>query len=414
MRFTKQVVEFNFAGIPVIGNLDNGYVIGLSKTGQSLCKELFRRDVSEDEIASADNVLFDHLRRGNFFETHSVSLSSAYLHITDRCNLDCVGCYSYSKMRNKLMDPTLRQLQRAIAELSRNGVRNLILSGGEPFLRNDLLQIVSYTKTSTSIEEITIATNGAFINQKMIAEIADYVDLISVSIDAPSEHHKSYIRQGQSFSKTIEAIESIQHAGISCQILPTLHSKNICYVNDYVTLATGLKTSLNYSLYSVIGDNEYLDSFIPDDQTLCELGRMAFLQGVKGVSGVRDAPIGLNLSVRRSCGAAKGIISVAANGDVYPCHMMHQGIFLLGNIYSDSLKDILNSKSTLEVRNTLVGLCQECQDCQYVLLCGGGCKARAYSTTESSVKCDSYCSMYQTFYADFENHLKGQLSKKEV
>lgn len=90
MRFGDNTIIFEVFDTPIVGNKANGYLIGLTPEGHNVCRRLPREDVAEEEIAAVDDALLEHLNRGGFFETADrvCTLESAYLHVTQRCNLD--------------------------------------------------------------------------------------------------------------------------------------------------------------------------------------------------------------------------------------------------------------------------------------------------------------------------------------
>ena len=75
MRFSDQVVAFDFAGIPMVGNMNTGYAIGLTAEGAAVCERLLREEVAEPEVAAVDAALLDHLVRGGFFPSGSRALT---------------------------------------------------------------------------------------------------------------------------------------------------------------------------------------------------------------------------------------------------------------------------------------------------------------------------------------------------
>ena len=145
---------------------------------------MFAEDVPEAEVAAVHADLPAHLRRGGFVvedvEADDVTLGkgvegveraegvgagnaaaaasapsasavpaplqSAYLHVTHHCNLNCIGCYSAVDARNARRDLTLDELRGIIDALADAGCRHLVISGGEPFLRDDLPAIVAYAR----------------------------------------------------------------------------------------------------------------------------------------------------------------------------------------------------------------------------------------------------------------------------
>lgn len=88
-----------------------------------------------------------------------VPLQSAYLHVTHHCNLNCIGCYSAVDARNARRDLTLDELRGIIDALADAGCRHVVISGGEPFLRDDLAAIVAYVR-ERGIDSVDVLTNG--------------------------------------------------------------------------------------------------------------------------------------------------------------------------------------------------------------------------------------------------------------
>lgn len=79
-------------------------------------------------------------------------MASAYVHITDNCNLHCVGCYSHVEKRNKKTDLTYKEICYELDQLADNGVKIIVISGGEPFIREDIELICKYAKGLDMIE----------------------------------------------------------------------------------------------------------------------------------------------------------------------------------------------------------------------------------------------------------------------
>ena len=417
MRFSRHVVKLSFANTPMVGNLANGYSIGLSDEGAKICDRLFCEDVEKTEIALVDEALFEHLLAGGFFDEGSCQqpLGSAYLHVTQRCNLDCLGCYSFDRHRNKLEDPSFEQLSKAIRELSLGGVTSLVISGGEPFLRDDLPELLSYAKSECKIQTINVATNGTILSRDTLKKIAPSVDMVSVSFDGFSRSSPAPIRKEQRFDQLVDTVNALNDYGIAAKIVPTIHSKNINELTEYISLSQSLHATVSYSLFTGSFYDDEIAGLIPNDDDLCTLGATVFAQNSCKLSTVEDAPLGISLSLTRTCGAGTKTVSVAADGSVYPCHMLHVEDFKMGNLFCDSIVDVLGSLPALAFRKSFSSANEDCANCSYRWFCGGGCKARSYMAFGSFCKNDPYCPMFKSFYGCFEQQLIQQLdSRKEV
>lgn len=419
MRFGPNVVEHAPFSVPMIGNTATGYSIGLTPEGAAVCHRLFTEDVPEADIIAVDANLLVHLRRGGFVVEEgsdeaahresgkdpkgaegadaasaplAVPLQSAYLHVTHHCNLNCIGCYSAVNARNTRRDLTLDELRDIIDALADAGCQHLVVSGGEPFLRDDLPAIIAYVRRR-GITSVDVLTNGTAVSPEKLALIAPYVSRVSVSFDGPDAEAPPVIRREPLFDRLVAAVKMIREAGIQPHIIPTAHAGNIDALGEYLALADSLGATMNFSLLSApVGDDE-LAAVVPDDGALKRLAQTVLKISRSGIPVLADTPVGTNFSTTRGCGAGCAMVSVSADGEVFPCHMMHNEMFCLGSLLEDS--DCLNTRPAPVPRVENLAACADC-DIRY--LCGGGCRARAYFATGDVKARDPYCVLMQTFY----------------
>jgi len=401
MRLSDNTVLFTLGGIPILGSYDSGHVIGLTPEGRELCGRMQVGNVTREEVDAVDARLASALIKWAFLQdgikSNGVPSKVAYVHVTQRCNLSCVGCYSLDEKRNKLHDAPVEQFKTAFEKLVELGVVGIIVSGGEPFLRVDLPELCETAK-ECGICQITIITNGTLVAPETISRLAPFVDCVSVSFDGLSQSAPSYIRKEQRFDELVGAIKLIQDAGIQAHMIPTIHRANYREMADYVRLSNSLGTSMNFSLLSCCDpDCGELKDLVPAGEALEEMGRAVFEVGKTSSIDVLDLPVGPNLSVRRNCGAARTTLSIDADGTVYPCHMLHHSELSMGNIFRDDATSISESPIAHELRNLHVDGLEGCQACSYKQVCGGGCRARAYSETGSLLGGDPYCALTREF-----------------
>jgi len=411
VQFNDNVILFDFAGYTLIGNLQTGYTIGLTQDGTHICKRLKMEPVPHEEIEAVDKNLFEHLGKGKFFDScpEDMGVKSAYVHVTQFCNLDCVGCYSYSENRNTIQDPEVSTLKRGLDKLTEAGVSSLVISGGEPFLRKDLHEILQHAYVGCGIEDISIITNGTLIKEPMLDRLAPFTKKIAVSIDGYSDDCIPYIRREQRFSQLVRSIELIKKAGIKAHIIPTIHSKNIPDIPHYIQLAKDMGITMNFSLFSCENRSSAISELLFTDEDLSYLAEISFNSSNGQTIEFQDTPISLSLSSKCSCGTAVRNISIDSDGSVYPCHMLHNSELSLGNIFNEDVKSILYSKQRQRFQSFSIENAAECSTCDIKYLCGGGCRARAFFTSGSLGAKDSYCTFMQDFYAKLDKRLREAL-----
>ncbi len=409
MKFGAQVVEFTYQNVPMLGNLNNGYLVGLTAEGFAVCHKMFKDDASQSEIEAVDKDLFTTLENGGYFVDQIIepTLRSVYFHITQRCNLSCIGCYSQDNNRNLVSDASLSNIKKALIRLSEQHVDHIVISGGEPFLRDDLQDIVKHAKNMCGFKSIDILSNGLEITKQQLASVAKYVDHVSVSLDSWSENSPSHVRLVKDFIKLKEAVLMIKEAGIAAHLIVTIHAKNIDDIQEYIKLSKDLGTTLNFSLLSSSLNSSDLKGLLPNNQDLEKLSTVFMQANIDTPSALESTPVGPHVFVRRTCGAGRDTISVSYDGTVYPCHMLHDPKLSLGSIFDNDLDEILNTPLKKELSSSSVELFDECSSCEIKFFCGGGCRARSYYAFENLKSKDPYCSLMKNYYANYFRMMVG-------
>lgn len=410
MQLAKYGVRFSLGSIPVVGNTVTGAIVGLTPGGAQLCDRMLEQDIAETEVPNDCRELVEYLQAHGFLASQDAvretSIKSAYLHVTNRCNLDCIGCYSRDSARNRAEDPSLEDLQRAVRLLADLGITQLIISGGEPFMRGDLAEIARTAK-ECGVAKVVVLTNGMLCSQERLVELQGVVDTISVSFDGASAEDPAFIRGSQLYRRLVSAVRDIEDAGISAHILATLHAKNIEDIPRYLTLGETLGATVGFSLLS--GNKGELGDLYPSEDCLARLAEVMFEHNVSSEdSAVAHAKsVGLRACV--SCGAGRTGVSVAADGSVYPCHMLHYSEFCLGNAFCDTAEELAGALERFSL--PMIDEIDDCRGCDKRYLCGGGCRARAYAECGVVGARDPYCAYcgqeivlgVQTVLADMTN-----------
>ncbi len=404
----KSVRLFEIEGIRMIGNIANGSIIGLDDDGYALVQKLINDlTLTEDDLNENTVQILDYMEDLGFFEgaRQDTKLKAAYLHLTDRCNLNCVGCYSYVEHRNKRDVLPYESVCKVLDELKKNGVEQLVFSGGEPFIRKDIADICRYTKEVANVEFLSVITNGTMFYERHL-DALQYIDILNISIDGYNEETQ-FIRDKGIMKRIISNIEYLKPL-VSINLIATIHKRNLKYAQEYINFANDLGVRLSFSIFTVDPHDEEFKDYIFDNKSLVDFSKrvLTFDENVP----IMDMPTGeVCLTCRGNCEVGKEMVSIAADGSIYPCHMLHDNELRMGNILQDELGSILKSENN--VFNFLnVEEVNGCKDCSYRYLCGGGCRGRSWLYNKTLTDRDSYCPFIKTFYRETVKRLKETIA----
>ncbi len=158
-------------------------------------------------------------------------LASIQVHVSRRCNLRCLHCYSRS-------DPEQREtlgidlLQQAVRDAAAEGYAHLAISGGEPLLYRPLRQLLLTAKDCGMLN--TITTNGMLLDPSRCNMLAGVVDLVAISIDGVPGHHNRMRQDSKAFETMQKHLDRLRDADIPFGFIFTFTQYNLNEL-DWVT-----------------------------------------------------------------------------------------------------------------------------------------------------------------------------------
>ena len=133
------------------------------------------------------------------------------------CNLRCAHCFNASGPGNRELSPLSRdEVKSLLNEAVAAGVRDVVFTGGEPFLHPEMAEIAG---DALARFPVTILTNGTVVTDRLVERLANaardsrYSLEIRVSMDAPSEEENDRIRGKGSFEKALAGAARLEKAG---------------------------------------------------------------------------------------------------------------------------------------------------------------------------------------------------------
>ncbi len=312
------------------------------------------------------------------------------------CNNQCGHCYNLPERRGRppMSIQTWRQVVRKLADL---GVPQVILTGGEPTLCDDLPERIRLARQYGLV--VGLNTNG-----RRLAERAFTVRLAQAGLDhvqitllsnRPAVHNRlsqadvgqqscgEQIAPSDPFAETVRGIQNALAVGLYTLTNTTLTRRNAQEAEALVDFLyqLGIRTfAMNGIIRSGLG-KDFPDALAEEElgpvlvrvrDRAAELG-MRFLWYTP-TCYCRFSPLELELGVRR-CNAAQYSICIEPDGDVLPCQSYYQPV---GNLLRDPWTAVWESPLFRRLRGRVEdpvgsGLPQRCWQCPDLPVCGGGC-----------------------------------------
>ena len=190
--------------------------------------------------------------------------------VTDRCDLRCVYCMSERMSflpRRDLL--TLEELDRLCSAFIDRGVRKVRLTGGEPLVRRDIMDLIgglSRHLRSGALDELTLTTNGTLL-AKHAAGLADLgVRRINVSLDSLDPARFRAITRRGDLSQVLAGLEAAREVGLQVKLnVVALKGVNEDEIEDLIRFAHGRAMDLTLIEVMPLGDvGQYrTDQFLP-------------------------------------------------------------------------------------------------------------------------------------------------------
>ena len=150
---------------------------------------------------------------------------------TKTCNLECVHCYADAETKRFAGELSTEEAQRMIEDLASFNVPALLISGGEPLVRPDVLDLAEFA-TALGVR-VTFSTNGTLIDEKKAERIAKIgVTYVGISIDGREERHDHFRGRNGAFRDAIRGIRNCRKAGIRVGIRFTVTQDNLPELGD--------------------------------------------------------------------------------------------------------------------------------------------------------------------------------------
>lgn len=343
---------------------------------------------------------------------------SATLAVTNRCNLSCVHCWPKSGPEESATEVPLKRVLRLIDEFEALGAEKIAITGGEPLTHPAWFEMIDHAINLPGIHEVVFQTNAIMITPKHVDSFLSLKNrglIIQTSLEgaAPSTHDR--VRGEGSFARTLQGIRLLEKSGLAPNVCIafTEMRHNFEDIPELLKLVEkmGIKQFVSGALVAVGRASESSGLALPTATQYRNL--LARFQNDKDFRD-RYRRIGnvaaLEWSVASGAdSAAESCCSfienpyVTANGNLYPCVMLHSENFAAKRAYerplAASVSEMAGIWSRLQrIKKLRLTQIPDCKNCSHYSVCGGGCFGRAYSVHRDFFAKEDRCRLRQAIY----------------
>lgn len=330
--------------------------------------------------------------------------------LTRTCNLDCVHCRAAASKGPYEGELTTEEVFRILEEITEVGFPIIILTGGEPLLRKDLIEITQ--KASSLGLKPVLATNGTLLTKEILRELKKAgISRVSISLDgADARSHDNFRKMPHAFEGAMRGIKLLKECGIPFQINTTVTAVNAHELPKVHELAKALGAVAHhiFLLVPVGRGKELAEEALPPERYE-EILHWFYEQRSKSglhlkatcaphyyrIMRERAREEGLEVTyetfgldaVTRGCLAGTGFCFISHQGIVQTCGYLE---IPCGDLRKDTFKEVWEGSEVFNKLRDFRNYRGKCGRCEYIRVCGG-CRARAYEATGDYLEEEPLC-----------------------
>lgn len=372
-KLRESTVEIINKDKVILANKNNGYFIRITKEVYDILNIMIDNKLSIEKLLSKlnddddriyINELINKLIQNNLLKKSSdeekiLQNKIISFEITHRCNLKCVHCcIDADGVTSNKTDLTTNEAKSVLDKMVDWNPESIMLSGGEPMLRKDFIEIITYLRKHYK-GRIILATNGTLINDKNVKILSECVDKIDISLDGVDEETCSIVRGRGVFDKVIKNIKKLQRIGFKeITISMVFSDKNQHLEEAFERLNESLGTQPLMRLFSPVGrgkDNKSIFSDKSDDEIYIPEDYLS------------DDFEKIDMS---TCSTGNRELFINYKGELYPCPILMDDKYKLGNINQiKRISELIDRNDNVISKLKNSSNYKECEKCKVDLFC---------------------------------------------
>ncbi len=317
-------------------------------------------------------------------------------HLTERCNLRCRHCYQGEMKKDEMSLSETREVVEEVSDTltswaetyNINFLPSFNVTGGEPFLRKDLFEILG--EISKKGFDIYLLSNGTLINKERAKALSEFgVKGVQVSVEGPEDIHDK-IRGKGSFALSAKGIKNLLDSNIKVTLNVTLSHLNAEYVKDLISFASSIGAQrLGFSRLVPSGRGKALLNEMLETKKVKEIYKSLLSTHIKSLDIVTGDPVAsqmdlkintdMGYTVHGGCAAGLSGLTIMSDGTMIPCRRLNIPI---GNIRRESLREVWATSEVLNLLRDKSKYKGKCGRCKRWASCRG-CRAIAYAYSQA-------------------------------
>jgi len=316
--------------------------------------------------------------------------------LTYGCPLSCPYCSNPLNLGDYHDELTTAEWQRVLGEAQELGVLQVHLSGGEPLLRRDVVEIVKSANEFGLYSNLITSAIGLSRHRAEQLRAAG-LDHVQISIQADEPAVSDRIAGTPSFERKVEAARVVKDFGWPLTLNVVLHRQNIDRIADLLRLAEEVGADrvelANTQYYGWALRNR--DALLPS-RTQVERAETVVREARRRLRDRMDVSYVLPDYYSRypkPCmgGWGKRQLTVTPNGDALPCPAAHALPLPRANVRDDSLAWIWTESPLFQRFRGTDWMPEPCRSCDRREIDFGGCRCQAFQLTGDAARTDPVC-----------------------
>jgi pyrroloquinoline quinone biosynthesis protein E len=317
--------------------------------------------------------------------------------LTYRCPLRCVYCSNpvdFHRSRTELSTDEWRRVFSQAAEL---GVMQLHLSGGEPVLRDDLVELIQHARANDLY--INLITGGTILDEDKLRRFREAgLDHIQLSVQGAARESAEMIAGVRSHRKKLEVARLIRKAGFPLTLNVVIHRLNIVEVPELITLALELGADrlelANTQFYAWAAENRRALMPTREDYDRAEEIARAAIVKYRGTLEIAFVQNDYLSGEPKPCmgGWGRSYMCINPTGQVMPCHAaaVIPGL-IFESIRDNSLEKIWRDSPAMNAFRGDDWMMEPCRSCARKEIDFGGCRCQALMLAGNAAEADPIC-----------------------